>query len=87
MFFCNKKTVSTVAGLRMPVSENGNFNRFTRKSIKMDVATKKKIEEQLRQLILKAETDPDQDSGFGTSRSRGVQVIRRRKRSVGQRVA
>ncbi|MBW1648245.1 MAG: hypothetical protein JRJ72_09055 [Deltaproteobacteria bacterium] len=53
----------------------------------MDVATKKKIEEQLRQLILKAETDPDQDSGFGTSRSRGVQVIRRRKRSVGQRVA
>jgi len=49
----------------------------------MDVATKKKIEEQLRQLILKAESD--QDSGFGTSRSRGVQVIRRRKGSVARR--
>lgn len=53
----------------------------------MDVATKKKIEEQLRQLILKAESDPDQDNGFGTSRSRGVQVIHRRKGSVARRAA
>ena len=53
----------------------------------MDVATKKKIEEQLRQLILKAETDPDPENGFGSSRSRGVQVIRRRKRSVAGRAA
>jgi hypothetical protein len=65
----------------------GEFYRIKRKSIKMDVATKKKIEEQLRQLILKAETDPDQDNGFGSSRSRGVQVIRRRKRSVAGRAA
>ncbi|MDD2603982.1 MAG: hypothetical protein PHF66_04105 [Desulfobacteraceae bacterium] len=53
----------------------------------MDVATKKKIEEQLRRLILKAETDENQDGGFGTSRSRGVQVIRRRKGSVARRAA
>jgi hypothetical protein len=78
--------VSTFAGLRPPFSENGHFNRFKRKSIKMDVATKKKIEEQLRQLILKAESDPDQDNGFGASRSRGVQVIRRRTGSVARRV-
>jgi hypothetical protein len=63
----------------------GHFNRLKRKSIKMDVATKKKIEEQLRQLILKAESDTDQDSGFGGSRSHGVQVIRRRKGSVSRR--
>ncbi|MDD3991394.1 MAG: hypothetical protein RBR20_00920 [Desulfobacterales bacterium] len=79
--------MSSFAGLWLPVSEHGYFNRFTRKSIKMDVATKKKIEEQLRRLILKAETDENQDGGFGTSRSRGVQVIRRRKGSVARRAA
>ncbi len=50
----------------------------------MDVATKRKIEEQLRQLILKAESDKDQNAGPGASRSTGVQVIRRRKASLGR---
>lgn len=79
------ETASAFGGRRTPVPEAGHFNRFKRKSNKMDVATKKKIEEQLRQLILKAESDSDQETGFGGSRSRGVQVIRRRKGSVARR--
>jgi hypothetical protein len=53
----------------------------------MDVATKKRIEEQLRQLLMRAEAAKDENGLPGAQRSGGVQVIRRRKGSVERRVA
>ena len=45
----------------------------------MDIATKKRLEEQLRQLILSAEAAKDESPTPATSRHSGVRVIRRRK--------
>ena len=46
----------------------------------MDIATKKRLEEQLRQLILSAEATKDEVPAPGAAARRsGVQVIRRRK--------
>jgi hypothetical protein len=51
----------------------------TKEKTSMDIATKKRLEEQLRQLILSAEAAKDESSPPAATRRSGVQVIRRRK--------
>ena len=45
----------------------------------MDIATKKRLEEQLRQLLLQAESSKDEEGPHAVARTSVVRVIRRRK--------
>jgi len=54
----------------------------------MDITTKKRLEEQLRQLIREADASPPSaERRPSAEKSRAVQVIRRRKRMPARKVA
>lgn len=53
----------------------------------MDAATKKRIEEQLRQLVRQAESGREDNDAPASGRPTVVQVIRRRKGTADRKVA